>query len=119
MQDNNLNNTNFNTEAHVPTARYGQYLAHENDRITPAVAAMGSCFVLMKDSTAWPRREVSLAIINMVVLMNTVDLRPMSKVQAIPQSWYEYFSAETGIVLIIQIPLLHSVIPALPHDETD
>ena len=51
--------------------------------------------------------------------MYTVDLRPMSKVQAIPQSWYECFSAETGIVLIIQIPLLHSVIPALPHDETD
>ena len=55
----------------------------------------------------------------MVVLMYSVELRPMSKVQAIPQSWYEYFSAETGIVLIIQKPLLHLVIPALPHDETD
>ena len=45
MQDNNLNNTNFNTEAHVPTARYGQYLAHENDRIMhPGSGSHGQLF---------------------------------------------------------------------------
>ena len=37
-----LNNTNFSTETHVPTPRfprYGQYLMHAHNHITPAVAA--------------------------------------------------------------------------------
>ena len=42
-------NTNFNsTEAHVPTPRYGQYLTHAHNHITPVVAAMDSCFVLIR-----------------------------------------------------------------------
>ena len=32
--------------AHVPTPRYGQYLRHAHNHITPAVAAMDSCFAL-------------------------------------------------------------------------
>ena len=35
------------TEAHVPTPRYGQYLTHAHNHITPAVAAMDSCFALV------------------------------------------------------------------------
>ena len=38
--------TKLCTEAHVPTPRYGQYLTHAHNHITPAVAAMDSCFAL-------------------------------------------------------------------------
>ena len=41
-------NTNFSTEAHVPTPQYSQYLTHAHNHITPAVAAMDSCFVLIR-----------------------------------------------------------------------
>ena len=41
-------NTNFSTEAHVPTPQYGQYLTHAHSHITPALAAMDSCFVLIR-----------------------------------------------------------------------
>ena len=34
------------TEAHVQTPRYRQYLTHAHNNITPAVAAMDSCFAL-------------------------------------------------------------------------
>ena len=32
---------------HVPTPRYGQYLMHAHNHITPAVAAMDSCVTLI------------------------------------------------------------------------
>ena len=32
--------SHFNTDAHVPTPRYSQYLTHARNQITPAVAAM-------------------------------------------------------------------------------
>ena len=35
--------TNISTEAHVPTPRYGHYLTHAHNHITPVVAAMDSC----------------------------------------------------------------------------
>ena len=35
------------TEAHLPTPRYGQYLTHEHNHITPAVAAMDSSFAIL------------------------------------------------------------------------
>ena len=38
--------TKLCTQAHVPTPRYGQYLRHAHNHITPAVAAMNSCFAL-------------------------------------------------------------------------
>ena len=38
--------TKLCTQAHVPTPRYGQYLRHAHNHITPAVAAMDSCFAL-------------------------------------------------------------------------
>ena len=34
-----LNNTIFSTKTHVPSPRYGQYLTHGHNHITPAVAA--------------------------------------------------------------------------------
>ena len=34
-----LNNTIFSTKTHVPAPRYGQYLVHAHNHITPAVAA--------------------------------------------------------------------------------
>ena len=40
-------NVNFGTEAHVPTPRYGHYLMHAHNHITPAVAAMYSYFALI------------------------------------------------------------------------
>ena len=39
--------TKLCTQAHVPTPRYGQYLRHAHNHITPAVAAMDSCFALI------------------------------------------------------------------------
>ena len=41
-------NTNFSTEAHVPTPQYGQFLTHAHNHITLAVADMDSCFVLIR-----------------------------------------------------------------------
>ena len=35
--------TNISTEAHAPTPRYGHYLTHAHNHITPVVAAMDSC----------------------------------------------------------------------------
>ena len=35
------------TEAHAPTSRYDQYLAHAHNHITRAVAAMDSCFAFV------------------------------------------------------------------------
>ena len=35
------------TEAHVPTPRYGQYLTHADNHITPAEAAMDICLALI------------------------------------------------------------------------
>ena len=32
--------SHFNTDAHVPTPRYSQYLTHARNQIIPAVAAM-------------------------------------------------------------------------------
>ena len=32
---------------HLPTPRYGQYLTHAHNHITPAAAAMDSCFALV------------------------------------------------------------------------
>ena len=40
-------NVNFSTGAHVPTPWYGHYLTHAHNHITPAVAAMDSCFALI------------------------------------------------------------------------
>lgn len=61
-----LNNTNnyFSTEAHVPAPQYGQYPTHAHNHITPAVAAMYSCFVLIGLISMEQRREVSLVIID-------------------------------------------------------
>ena len=42
------NNTNLSTEAHIPTQQYGQYLTHAHKHITPVVAAIDSCFVLVR-----------------------------------------------------------------------
>lgn len=42
------NNTNLSTEAHIPTQQYGQYLTHAHKHITPVVAAIDSCFVLIR-----------------------------------------------------------------------
>ena len=42
-----LVNTNLSTEAHVLTLRYGQYLTHAHHHITPAGAAMDSCFAVI------------------------------------------------------------------------
>ena len=39
--------TKLCTQAHIPTPRYGQYLRHAHNHITPAVAAMDSCFALI------------------------------------------------------------------------
>ena len=41
-------NTNISTEAHIPTLQYGQYLMNAHKHITPLVAAMDSCFVLIR-----------------------------------------------------------------------
>ena len=51
-----LNNTNFGTETHVPTPPYGQYLTHAHNHINQAVAAIDSCFVLIRNgiSMAYP-----------------------------------------------------------------
>ena len=45
-----LSNTNFSTEGEhkLLTPRYGQYLTHAHSHITRAVAAMDSCFVLIR-----------------------------------------------------------------------
>ena len=40
-------NTNLSTEAHVLLPRYGQYLTHAHHHITPAGAAMDSCFAVI------------------------------------------------------------------------
>ena len=40
------NNINFSTETHVPTQLYDHSLTHAHNHITPAVAAMDSCFTL-------------------------------------------------------------------------
>ena len=40
------NNINFSTETHVPTQLYDHSLTHAHNHITPAVAAMDSCFAL-------------------------------------------------------------------------
>ena len=37
---------NYELKHTLPTQRYGQYLTHAHNHITPAVAAMESCFVL-------------------------------------------------------------------------
>jgi len=37
----------LSTEAHVLTPRYGQYLTHAHNHITPAGAAMDSCFPII------------------------------------------------------------------------
>ena len=42
-----LVNTNLSTEAHILTPRYGQYLTHVHNHITPAGAAMDSCFAVI------------------------------------------------------------------------
>ena len=42
-----LVNTNLSTEAHVLLPRYGQYLTHAHHHITPAGAAMDSCFAVI------------------------------------------------------------------------
>ena len=42
------NNTNLSTEAHIPTPQYGHYLTHAHKCITSVVAAMDSCFVLIR-----------------------------------------------------------------------
>ena len=42
------NNTNLSTEAHIPIRQYGQYLTHAHKHITPVVAAIDSCFVLIR-----------------------------------------------------------------------
>ena len=39
--------TKICTESHVPTPRYGQYLMHAHNHITPSVVAMDSCFALI------------------------------------------------------------------------
>ena len=39
--------TKLFTQAHVPTPWYGQYLTHAHNHITPALAAMDSCFALI------------------------------------------------------------------------
>ena len=43
-----LDKTYLSTVAHVPTPRYGQYLTHAHNHITPVLAAMDSCFVLFR-----------------------------------------------------------------------
>ena len=40
------NNINFSTETDVPTQLYDHSLTHAHNHITPAVAAMDSCFAL-------------------------------------------------------------------------
>ena len=42
-----MDNTKLCTEPRVPTPRYGQYLIRAHNHITPAVAAMDSCFALI------------------------------------------------------------------------
>ena len=46
-----MKNTNYQhsstPEARIPTQPYSQYLTHAHNNITPAVAAMDSCFALM------------------------------------------------------------------------
>ena len=42
-----LVNTNLSTEAHILTPRYGQYITHVHNHITPAGAAMDSCFTVI------------------------------------------------------------------------
>ena len=61
----NLETISINcTEAFVPTPKYGQYLTHAHNHITPAVAAMDSCFALLGGSWLcacvkyWPYRGV-------------------------------------------------------------
>ena len=53
-----LHNTNLCTEAHVPTPRYGQYLTHTNNHITPAVAVIGIVYSL-RVATPYPRQRKS------------------------------------------------------------
>ena len=86
-----LNNTNnyFSTEAHVPAPQYGQYPTHAHNHITPAVAAMYSCFVLIGLISMEQRREVSLVIIDSQLSLAAstwVIWLCMHKVLAIPQS---------------------------------
>ena len=38
----------LSTGAHVQNMRYGQYLMHAHNHITSVVAAMDSCFVLIR-----------------------------------------------------------------------
>ena len=48
------------TEAHAPTSRYGQYLAHAHNHITRAVAAMDSCFAFVGTHQAATARVIWL-----------------------------------------------------------
>lgn len=59
-----LVNTDLGTEAHILTPPYGQYLTHVHNHITPAGAAMDSCFGVIgahqTGSSAWHSRQTSV-----------------------------------------------------------
>jgi len=62
----------------LPTPGYGQYLMHAHSHITPAVAAMDSCFVLVRTHLHGIARTVSLTIRNVANLKTFNPLSPKS-----------------------------------------
>ena len=74
-------NTNFSTEAHLPTPQYGQYLTHAHNHITPALADMDSCFVQIRahqHGIAPGEIYVSLPIIDPAVLWVLIRTKQLS-----------------------------------------
>ena len=53
---------NYTLKHTLPTLQYGQYLAHVHNHITWAVAAMDSCFVLVRTYQHGIASTVSLTI---------------------------------------------------------
>ena len=109
--------TKLCTEAHVPTPRYGQYLTHAHNHITPAVVAMDSCFALFGahqrgitvgsmsgEKTRVPKTLNCRGECKALLYAKGEAAVPgchcrddmvvrMRKVLAIPRSWYVCFSA--------------------------
>ena len=53
---------NYTLKHTLPTLQYGQYLTHAHNHITSAVAAMDSCFILVRTHQHGIASTVSLTI---------------------------------------------------------
>ena len=94
-----LYNTNFSTEAHLPTPRYGQYLTPAYNRIIRVVATMDnrplalSYAMLMSPS----KDETAAATAGVIWFCACVRYWPYRGVK--PRSWRAvFFSVEIGIL---------------------